>query len=161
MLYIVLLPLAGCKMTYSFSGATIPVQAKTFSVRYFANNASLVQPLISQRLTEHLRDRIMRETPLQLVNTQGDLSFEGEITNYSLQPLAIQGNETAQLTQLTVTVNVRFFNKFEPERNFESSFTRFQQFPASVNFASIEEQLIDQIVEQLVDDIFNKALINW
>lgn len=150
-----------CKVSFSLSGATIPIQAKTFSVKYFTNNASLVQPILNQRLTEHLRDRIMNETSLQMVNSNGDLAFEGEILTYNMQPLAIQGNETAQLTQLTVTINVRFFNSIEPDKNFESTFTRFHQFPASVNFASIENQIIDQIVEQLVDDIFNKALINW
>lgn len=150
-----------CKISFSFSGATIPLQAKTFSVKYFTNKASLVQPILNQRLTEHLRDRIMYETSLQMVNSDGDLAFEGEILSYNLQPVAIQGNETAQLTQLTVTINVRFFNKIEPDKNFESTFTRYHQFPASANFASIENQIIDQIVEQLVDDIFNKAFINW
>jgi hypothetical protein len=157
----VVISLASCKFPYSFTGADIPVEAKTFSVKYFQNNASLVQPMLSQKLTEQLRDRMLQQTSLSMINSAGDIAFEGEITNYTLQPVAIQGNETAQLTQLTVTINVRFFNKSYPEKNYESSFTRFQQFASSQNLAGIEDQLLDQIVEELVDDIFNKALVNW
>ncbi len=150
-----------CRISYSFTGADIPIEAKTFSVRYFSNNASLVQPMLSQKMTEGLRDRLLQQTNLSMVNSSGDVAFEGEITNYTLQPVAIQGNETAQLTQLTVTINVRYFNKINPEKNFESSFSRFQQFSSSVNLASIEDGLLDQITEELVDDVFNKALVNW
>lgn len=150
-----------CKISYSFTGADIPVQAKTFSVKYFQNNASLVQPMLSQKLTEGLRDRLLQQTSLMMVNSGGDIAFEGEITNYFIQPVAIQGNETAQLTQINVTVNIRFFNKLDPEKNYESSFTRFQQFSSSLTLASVEDNLLDLITEELVDDIFNKALVNW
>jgi len=159
-LFIVLL-FSSCKIKYSFTGADIPVEAKTFSVKYFQNNASLIQPMLSQKMTEGLRDRVLQQTPLTIINADGDLSFEGEITNYTIQPVAIQGNETAQLTQLSVTVNVRFFNTFNPEKNFESSFTRFQQFSSTLNLSAVEDNLLDQITEELVDDIFNKALVNW
>jgi hypothetical protein len=150
-----------CKISYSFTGADIPIQAKTFSVRYFQNNASLVQPMLSQKLTEGLRDRMLQQTSLLMVNSGGDIAFEGEITNYLIQPVAIQGNETAQLTQLLVTVNVRFFNKISPDKNYESNFSRFQQFSSSLSLAAVEDNLMDQITEDLVDDIFNKALVNW
>lgn len=162
MIYVIaLFAIVSCRIKYSFTGADIPIEAKTFSVKYFQNNASLVQPTLSQKLTEKLRDRMLQQTPLLMVNTGGDLSYEGEITNYSIQPVAIQGNETAQLTQITVTINVRFFNKFYPEKNFESTFTRFQQFSSSLNLAAVEDNLLDQITDDLVDDIFNKALVNW
>ncbi len=160
-LFFSLIVITSCKFPYSFTGADIPAEAKTFSVKYFQNNASLVQPMLSQKLTEQLRDRMLQQTSLSMINSGGDIAFEGEITNYTLQPVAIQGNETAQLTQLTVTINVRFFNKIFPDKNYESSFTRFQQFASSQNLASIEDQLLEQIVEELVDDIFNKALVNW
>ncbi len=150
-----------CRVSYSFTGADIPVEARTFSVRYFQNNATLVQPMLSQKLTEGLRDRMLQQTSLVMVNSGGDIAFEGEITNYNIQPVAIQGNETAQLTQLNVTINVRFFNKIHPEKNYESTFTRFQQFSSSLTLASVEDNLLDQITEELVDDVFNKALVNW
>lgn len=150
-----------CKMSYSFTGADIPLEAKTFSVKYFQNNASLVQPMLSQKLTDALKDKMLQQTNLNMVNSGGNIAFEGEITNYVLQPIAIQGNETAQLTRLTVTINVRFFNTLNPEKNYESNFSRFQNFSSSQNLSAVEDGLLDLITEELVDDIFNKALVNW
>lgn len=148
-------------ISYSFSGADIPLEAKTFSVRYFQNNASLVQPTLSQKLTDKLKDRMLSQTNLIMVNSGGDMAFEGEIVSYTLQPVAIQGNETAQLTQLTVSVNVRFFNKVDPDKNLDTRFTRFQQFASSQNLSSIEDGLLEIITDEIVDDIFNKAFVNW
>lgn len=145
----------------TFSGASIPPEAKSFSVQYFENNASLVQPILSQTMTEKLRDKILGQTQLNMLSSNSDMAFEGEITSYILQPVAIQGNETAQLTQLTITINVRFFNRIDDSKNFESRFSRYKQFSSSSNFASIEESLIESIVEELVEDIFNKAFVNW
>lgn len=153
--------LSACRFSVSLSGAQIPAEAKTFSVKYFDNNASLIQPVLSQRLTDKLRDRLQSQTSLSNTNNNGDLAFEGEIVSYTLQPVAIQGNETAQLTQLTISINVRFFNRLDESKNFETRFTRYQQFASTSNFTSIEESLIDQIVDELVEDIFNKALVNW
>jgi len=150
-----------CKISYSFTGADIPIEAKTFSVKYFQNNASLVQPMLSQKLTDALKDKMLQQTNLNMINSEGDISFEGEITNYVLQPVAIQGDETAQLTRLTVTINVRFFNAINPEKNYESRFSRFQNFSSSQNLSAVEDELLDLITEELVDDIFNKALVNW
>jgi len=145
----------------TFSGASIHPEAKTFSVLYFENNASLVMPTLSQTLTEQLRDKIMGQTQLSMVRSGGDMSFEGEITGYTLQPVAIQSGETAALTQLTITINVRFYNRLDESKNFETRFNRYQQFSSSSNFASIEQTLVEDIVEELVEDIFNKAFVNW
>ena len=108
-----------------------------------------------------IQDKIMGQTRLTMVNQNGDLAFEGEITGYTLQPVAIQGNETSQLTQLTVNINVRFFNRLDDSKNFEARFSRFQQFPSSSSLTSVEDGLVETITEELVDDIFNKALVNW
>ncbi len=145
----------------TFTGASIPPEAKTFSVAYFDNNASLVNPNLSQRLTEKLQDKIMGQTRLTMVNTGGDMAFEGEITGYTLQPVAIQGDQTAQLTQLTVTISVRFFNKIDENKNFETRLTRFQQFSSSQTLSAVEDGLIETITDELVEDIFNKAFVNW
>lgn len=152
--------LSAC-VRFTFSGASIPENAKTFSVTYFQNNASLVQPVLSQRLTDKLRDRMESQTPLTQINQNGDLAFEGEITGYTFQPVAIQSNETAALTQLTITINVRYRNKIDETKNFESRFSRYQQFASSQSVASVEDGLMETICEELVDDIFNKALVNW
>jgi hypothetical protein len=152
--------LSSC-IRFTFTGASIPADAKTFSVTYFENNASLVNPNLSRTLTEKLQDKIVGQTSLVMVNSGGDLAFQGEITGYTLQPVAIQGDATAQLTQLTVTINVRYYNKSDESKNFEARFTRYQQYSSSLNLAAIEDGLIETICEELVDDIFNKALVNW
>lgn len=150
-----------CRMSYSFTGASIPVQAKTISIEYFPNQAPIVVSSLSQVLTEALRDRFTAQTPLNLVPGNGDLHIEGYITGYSTQPVAIQGNEQAALNRLTVTVKVKFTNKFDEKANFEQTFSRFEDYPFTANLNAVQDGLIQQIVDALVDDIFNKAVVNW
>jgi len=156
-----LMILSSSCLRVTFTGASIHPEAKTFSVQYFENNATLINPTLAKTMTEKLQDKIMGQTRLTMVNQNGDLAFEGEITGYTLQPVAIQGNETSQLTQLTVNINVRFSNRLDESKNFEARFSRFQQFSSSSSLASVEDGLIETITEELVDDIFNKALVNW
>lgn len=151
----------GCKVNYSFSGASISPEVKTISIEYFANRAPLANPLTSQKLTETLKDLFISQTSLTLVKKQGDLQFEGEIIGYRTAPMAIQGNETAALNRLTITVSVRFKNQKDKKQNFESNFTRFADFASSENLTSVEEGLIEEINDQLVQDIFNKSVSNW
>jgi len=157
----VLLALSSCKIKYSFTGASISPDTKTVSVQFFKNNAQLVQPTLSQSLTEALKDRFVSETNLTLVENLGDLDFEGEITNYVVTPVAIQGNETAALNRLTVSIRVKFVNFKDEKQNFESNFSRYEDFESSQNLSSVEEELINTINAQLVEDVFNKALANW
>jgi len=151
----------GCRMSYSFTGASIPVQAKTISIEYFPNQAPIVVPTLSQVLTDALRDRFTTQTPLNLIPREGDLQIEGAITGYSTQPVAIQGNEQAALNRLTITVRVKFTNKFDEKANFEQNFSRFEDYPFTANLNTVQDGLIQQIVDALVDDIFNKAVVNW
>jgi hypothetical protein len=146
---------------FTFSGASIPEGAKTFSVNYFVNNASLVNPNLSQLITDKLRDRIQSQTSLIMVNNNADLTFEGEIINYVVQPAALQANDVASLNQLTVTINVKFTNKFDEKQNFSQQFSRYQQFSSTVSLSSVESSLVEQIVNDLIDDIFNRTFINW
>jgi hypothetical protein len=152
--------LAACGV-YSFTGASIPAGAKTVSISYFINNAPLVEPTLSQSLTEALRDRFLQQTNLNLVRESGDLQFEGTITEYSTRPVAIQGNETAALNRLTISVQVRYTNALEPDKDFETSFTRFEDYPSTQDLSQVKDNLIPSINEALVDDIFNKAVVNW
>ncbi len=146
---------------FTFSGASIPEGAKTFSVNYFVNNASLVNPSLSQLITDKLRERIQSQTSLIMVNDNADLTFEGEIINYVVQPAALQANDVASLNQLTITINVKYSNKIDEKQNFSQQFSRYQQFSSTVSFSSVESSLVEQIVNDLVDDIFNRAFINW
>jgi hypothetical protein len=157
---LILASFSGCGV-YSFTGASIPPGAKTVSITYFTNNASLVEPTLSQSLTDALRDRFLQQTPLALVNANGDLQLEGVITDYSTRPVAIQGNETAALNRLTVQVKVKYTNTVEPDKDFETTFTRYEDYPSNQDINQVKDALIPSINEALVDDIFNKAVVNW
>ena len=160
-LAIVALTLGGCTVKYSFSGASIPLDAKTVSVPYFPNNAPMVAPSLSGTLTDALQDKFARQTKLQLVATGGDLAFEGEITNYTSTPAAITSAETAAMNRLTITVKVKFTNIYEPQNNYNKSFSAFAEYDASSLLQDVQDSLITEICEQLVQDIFNAAVANW
>lgn len=149
----------GCGI-YSFSGASIPAEAKTVSVAYFPNHAQLVNPLLSNNFTNALRDAMTNQTTLDMVEAGGDIAFEGEITDYKTTPVAITG-QTAAMNRLTVTVNVRFSNRIDESKDFESSFSRYEDYPSNQDLNSVQESLTATIIDQLVEDIFNKALVNW
>jgi outer membrane lipopolysaccharide assembly protein LptE/RlpB len=156
-----LLAFTSCKVNYSFSGASVSPDIKTVSIQTFRNNASLAKPTLNQSLTESLKDIFTSQTSLGIVSRDGDLNFEGEITNYVTAPVAIQSNDQAARTRLTITVNVRFTNAKDEKQKFETTFSRYADFPSTQTLATVEDELIRQINEQLVQDIFNKAMINW
>ena len=160
LLITVLLSVSGCGI-YSFTGASISADVKTVSIKYFPNNAPLVQPTLSRKFTEALRDKFNNQTSLAMVSSNGDLNIEGEITGYSTEPVAIQGDQKAALQRLKITINVRFTNAKDEKQNFESSFTRFADYDASSRLSDVEEGLIDQINDELTQDVFNKAVVNW
>ena len=150
----------GCGV-YSFSGASIPPEAKTVSVQYFPNHAQLINPTLSNDFTTALRDAMMNQTSLDMVESDGDLAFEGEITDYRTTPVAITSGQTAALNRLSITVNVRFVNLFDESKNFETKFTHYEDYPSDQDLNSVQESLTGTIIEALVEDVFNKALVNW
>ena len=153
--------ISGCKVNYSFTGASIPPEVKTIDIKYFKNNALLVEPTLSQKLTDAFRDKFVSETTLDLVNQGGDLILEGVITQYYTRPVAIQGNDQAALNRLTITIEVVYTNTFDEDASFESSFSRYFDYSSSDNLLDVQEELIDEINRMLVEDVFNKAVINW
>ena len=134
--------------------------AKTISIAFFNNNASLVQPTLSQSFTEDLRNFFQTQSRLSLVPKSGDLQIQGSITDYRVSPVGISNNAAAS-NRLTIVVKVSFSNNLDPEKDFEQTFSRFADFPASQNLTTVEQELIKEINQQLAQDIFNKALINW
>jgi len=150
-----------CTASYSFTGASIAPEVKTVSIDFFQNNAPLAPPSSSQLFTEAMKDIFLSQTNLVLVKSNGDLEFEGSIINYSNAPVAIQGNETAALTRVAMTVNVKFTNNMNEQQNFEQSFSRFEDFETSRDLSSVEEEILGSINSQLVQDIFNKSVTNW
>jgi hypothetical protein len=161
-LFIILTSVSGCRISYSFSGASISPEMKTISVQFFQNQAPLFQPTLSSTFTESLKDKMVSQTSLELVNTTGDLNFEGEITNYASNPVAIQGgNETASLNRLTIAVHVKFTNAKDPKLSFDRTFSQYTDYESTQTLNSAENELIPIVVDKLVEDIFNAALTNW
>ena len=146
---------------YSFSGASIPAEAKTVSVDYFPNHAQLVNPMLSNIFTNALRDAMTNQTTLDMVESGGDIALEGEITDYKTMPVASTSGQTAAMNRLTITVNVRFSNRIDETKDFEQSFSRYEDYPSDQDLNAVQEALTTTITEQLVEDIFNKALVNW
>jgi hypothetical protein len=152
---------AGCRVNYSMTGASIAPDVKTINIRFFQKTAGLGPASLGQTFTESLKDKFISQTHLSLVDKDGDLTLEGSIPGYTINPLAIQANETAAQNRLSITVNVKFTNLKDEKQNFETSFTRFADFESTLNIANVEDQLIKEINDQIIDDIFNKAVINW
>lgn len=150
-----------CTVSYSMTGASIPEDAKTISVQYFPNRAQIVNPTLSSEFTEMLKDKFISQTKLEMISDGGDLSFSGEIEGYSTMPAAIRGDETASLTRLTIRIKVIFVNEKDPDKNFETSFSHYEDFDADQSLDQVEGELIPQILEKIIEDIFNRAVVNW
>lgn len=154
---------AGCglKIKYSFTGASIPVEAKTISVATFQNRASLVVPGLTQTLTDALIDMCRAQTNLGIETSGGDLSFEGEITDYKTQPLTVSGDEQAAMNRFSISVRIRYVNSFNADQSFDQTFTRYQDYSSTLNLSDVEASLTEEIVKMLIEDIFNRAFVNW
>ena len=149
----------GCRM-YSFTGAAI--EGKTINVHFIENKARNIVPSLSATFTEKLRQRILSQTSLSQINTENtDYDVEGEITDYNISVASITGAETSSKNRLTITVNIQFINRKNEKNNFTQSFSRFADFNADQNIQTVENTLIATISDQLADDIFNKAFVNW
>lgn len=155
-LFISSLTLTSCGI-YSLSGAKI--DAKTIQIDYFPNNASLVEPTISQKFTLALQDLFLQQSNLNLVKTNGELQFEGEITDYIIRPTAATAQQTAALNRLTIKVKVRFYNNLNEEDNFEQSFSHFYDYKA--NEQLVLDEALDEIFERITQDIFNASVAKW
>lgn len=152
----------GCTGGYSFTGGDTGT-SETVSVDFFPNNSNLVQPELSQKFTEALKDIFVRQTNLELKSRNGDLQFEGAITDYNVQPINAQASDLGAVAQnrLTVRVNVIFTNTTDPKKDFEKSFSRFADFDSSKNLSDVESELIDQITAELAENILNAAIGDW
>ena len=157
----VLLTGCGVAIKYSLSGASIPPDAKTFSVAYFPNNATMVSPILSSTLTEALVDIFTRRTRLTQVDEGGDLAFEGEITNYTSTTSSVSSDEYALLNRLTITVKVRFTNALDESMSFNRTFTAFEDYESTQLLTEVEGTLLPLIVDKLVTDIFQASASNW
>ena len=162
--YILILVIAttfsGCNV-YNFTG-TGTIDAKTFQVNFFQNNADLVAPGIDREFTLALQDLIMNQTNLNLVSTGGDLVYEGEIIDYRITPMTATADQQAAQNRLTIRVNVRFSNKKKETDDFEKAFEFYYDFPGtSLPTGSVLNAAITTIFERITQDIFNESLAKW
>lgn len=158
--FLALLGDTGCGV-YSLTGGALRTGVETISVERFENNAPLIVPTLAQDLTEALKDRFVGQTSLQVVAYDGDMQFSGYISRYDVAPVAIQGNETAAQNRLTISVKVKYEVEQYPDDNWDKNFSQFADFPGNTDLSEVENELIEQILDQLTLDIFNKALSNW
>jgi hypothetical protein len=152
--------LNGCKISYSFTGASTE-GLNTVSIQYFQNRAPLVQPGLSQYVTDALIDKCKAQTGLGVINGIGDANFEGEISDYNTRPLTVAADARAATNRFTITIKVKFTNVVDPELNFEQSFTRYEDYDSNLDLSQVEKELSDKIIELIIEDIFNKAFVNW
>ena len=145
---------------YSFTGAAI--EGRTINVHFIENNARTVVPSLSATLTEKLRQRILSQSSLSQVNNDmTDYDVSGAINGYDVTVASVTGKETSLLNRLTITVSITFKNKLNEKANFVQPFSRFADFSSDQNIQNVEVKLISEISDQLADDIFNKAFVNW
>ena len=146
---------------YNFTG-TGKIDAKTFQVNYFPNNAELIEPGIDRTFTLTLQDIIQNQTNLNMVKNGGDLTYEGEITDYRISPMMATANIQAAQNRLTIRVNVRFTNKNKEADNFEKPFEFFYDYPAAQQLTGqTKDNAIKTIFERITQDIFNESLAKW
>ncbi|MBR1785514.1 MAG: LptE family protein [Bacteroidales bacterium] len=153
--------LAACSGGYSFTGASIPPGAKTISVATFPNYASTVNPQLSQKLSDDLRQMFASQTSLSVSDDEGDLRVSGEITGYDTRASALSSSDEVSMNRLTITIKVHFVNTVDPEADFDQQFSRYRDYAASQDFSSVESGLVAEIVSELCEDVFNKAVVNW
>jgi len=146
---------------YSFTGTSIQPDVKTVTINYIEYKALKVNPNLSNDLTEAIKDQFRKLTRLEQVEMDGDLEITGEITGYEVRATAVTANEVAANNRLTVTVKISFTNRKYPEDDFEKNFSAYADYPSTNSLDAVEGSLCEEIIDKLVDDIFNASVANW
>ena len=154
--------LAGCRVTYSFSGTSIDPDVRTISLPTFEYKAMRVNPTLANELSEALRTRFRRMTSLEQVELDGDLEISGEIVGYDVQASAVTAQEVAAQNRLTVMVKVDFNNVKHPEESFSGkSFSAYADYDSSNSLDAVESTLCAEIIDKIIEDIFNATVAQW
>lgn len=154
--------LGGCSIVnYSFSGTSIQPDVKTVTINYFEYKALKVNPNLSNDLTEALKDKFRKLTKLEQVEMDGDLDLQGEVTGYEVRAAAVTANEVAAQNRLTVTVKLKFTNKKYPEDDFEKNFSAYSDYDSTNSLDAVESTLCQEIIDKLVEDMFNASVAQW
>lgn len=151
-----------CKVSYSLTGSNIDYNVlKTINIKEFTNQATLVYPTLVQTFSERMRDVYSRSTKLRFVDRDADIEIEGEIVRYDLSQQAVTDNGYASQTRLTMGVRVRFRNNKNPAENKELNFSTYRDFSNQSLLTDVQDDLVKQLTEELVDQIFNGTMSNW
>ena len=153
--------LSGCGI-YSFSGTSIKPDVQTITIEPVVNNALKVNPTLANSFTEALKDKFKKLTSLKEEEEDGDLQLIVTIESYDVRAQAITADEVAAQNRLTVTANATFINVLHPEENFEKKqFAAYQDYNSELSLDAVEASLCDDIIETLVEDIFNASVAQW
>lgn len=156
--------LTGCKINYSFTGASVDPSIKTVSILQFENKAPLASPTLSPLLTEKLRDKFVSQTSIRVINNEdlADIGYRGSIVGYEVAPAGFSGNDqSAALNRLSISIEVTFFDKIDASKSWQQRFVRYADFSGTVPLSSVETTLVTDISKQLAEDLFNKSFVNW
>ena len=157
-----LLIATACSISYKFNGASIDyTKVKTIMISDFTNQASYVNPTLAPEFTEELKDIYIRQTRLEQVTSNGNLALEGEVTGYDFTPMAVKEDALASQTRLTITVRVRYMNNTNPDEDFEQSFSAYREFDSNLMVQQVESSLCAEIIEEIVDQVYNATVANW
>jgi hypothetical protein len=162
-LFILFIPfISSCSFTYSFQGGKLNYDiVKTIVIQDFPNRAPLVYPPLSQVFDQSLRNRFIEQTRLVPVSNNGDIEIEGEITNYDVQGTAVKEDAYASQTRLTISVRLRYTNNKEPDSDVDQTFSAFREYPSERSLDEVQDGLIREIVDELIDMIYNATVANW
>ena len=154
--------LGGCSIVnYSFSGTSIQADVKTVTINYFEYKALKVNPSLSNDLTEAMKDKFRKLTKLEQVEMDGDLELSGAVTGYEVRASAVTADEVAAQNRLTVTVSLKFTNRKYPEEDFEKNFSAYADYDSTNSLDAVESSLCEEIVEKLIEDMFNASVAQW
>lgn len=163
-LYITLaiLLLTACSIRYSFNGSSINYDiVKSISIDKFPIRSAYVWSPMEAMFYNTLTDAFGNKTKLQILKRNGDLQLSGEITEYSQLNKSISSDGYAAQTQLKITVNVRFVNNTKHEEDFEQQFSATAEYDSSQQLTAVQEQLVQEIFDDIVNQIFNATVANW
>ncbi len=154
--------LSSCMISYRFNGASIDYsKTQSISIADFPNNAAMVNPNLSNNLSEGIRDIYSRQTRLQILRRGGDMELEGEIVDYALTPMAISADNLSAETKLTITIKVRFTNNKAPEESFEKTYSAYQTFDSSRLLTDVQDELCATMITELAENIYNDTVAKW
>ncbi|MBK6339164.1 MAG: LptE family protein [Bacteroidetes bacterium] len=156
----ILICIQGCKL-YKFTDASVNPNLKTIAVNNIPNLSPIVVPSLSNTVTEGLKDKFLRETNLKLSNIGADIEFNGSIIQYNIDPVSITNVATVAQNRLTISIKIECTNRVEPLKGFSQTFTDGENYDATKDLNSIEDDLITTITDRIIQNIFNKAFVNW